>query len=78
MLAWMCLHSFSGEFSLVLSLMGLIVNVYTYKIGVNLDSYSKGEFGLGQHELNVKYAEILEMADRHVVYKQVCIICFHF
>ncbi|CAK9200160.1 unnamed protein product [Sphagnum jensenii] len=31
---------------------------------------SKGEFGLGQHELNVKYAEILEMADRHVVYKQ--------
>ncbi len=78
MLAWMCLHSFSGEFSLVLSLMGLIVNVYTSKIGVNLDSYSKGEFGLGQHELNVKYAEILEMADRHVVYKQVCIICFHF
>jgi glutamine synthetase len=33
------------------------------EIGVNLDSYSKGEFGLGQHELNVKYAEILEMAD---------------
>ena len=33
--------------------------------------YSKGEFGLGQHELNVKYAEVLEMADRHSVYKQV-------
>lgn len=31
---------------------------------------SKGEWGLGQHELNVHYAEILEMADRHVVYKQ--------
>ena len=31
---------------------------------------SKGEWGLGQHELNVQYAEILEMADRHVVYKQ--------
>ncbi|CAM6101993.1 unnamed protein product [Calypogeia fissa] len=31
---------------------------------------SKGEFGIGQHELNVKYTEILEMADRHVVYKQ--------
>jgi hypothetical protein len=29
MLAWMCLHSFSDEFSLVLSLMGLMVNVYT-------------------------------------------------
>ncbi len=31
---------------------------------------SKGEWGLGQHELNVRYAEILEMADRHTVYKQ--------
>lgn len=31
---------------------------------------SKGEWGIGQHELNVQYGEILEMADRHVVYKQ--------
>lgn len=31
---------------------------------------SKGEWGLGQHEINVRYADILEMADRHVVYKQ--------
>ena len=31
---------------------------------------SKGEWGLGQHELNVRYAEALEMADRHCVYKQ--------
>ena len=31
---------------------------------------SKGEWGLGQHELNVRYADALEMADRHVVYKQ--------
>lgn len=31
---------------------------------------SKGEWGLGQHELNVRYAETLDMADRHVVYKQ--------
>jgi glutamine synthetase len=31
---------------------------------------SKGEWGRGQHELNVQYAEVLEMADRHVVYKQ--------
>ncbi len=31
---------------------------------------SKGEWGLGQHELNVKYAPTMEMADRHVVYKQ--------
>lgn len=31
---------------------------------------SKGEWGLGQHELNIRYAEALEMADRHVVFKQ--------
>jgi len=31
---------------------------------------SKGEWGLGQHELNVRYADIVEMADRHTVYKQ--------
>ena len=31
---------------------------------------SKGEWGLGQHELNVRYAEILDMSDRHIVYKQ--------
>lgn len=31
---------------------------------------SKGEWGLGQHELNIRYAEAMEMADRHMVYKQ--------
>jgi glutamine synthetase len=31
---------------------------------------SKGEWGLGQHEVNVRYADVLEMADRHCVYKQ--------
>ena len=31
---------------------------------------SKGEWGLGQHELNVHYAEILDMGDRHVLFKQ--------
>jgi len=31
---------------------------------------SKGECGIGQHELNVRYASILPMADRHLVYKQ--------
>ncbi|MBI1821714.1 MAG: glutamine synthetase [Nitrospirae bacterium] len=31
---------------------------------------SKGEWGLGQHELNVRYADILVMADRHAIYKQ--------
>jgi glutamine synthetase len=31
---------------------------------------SKGEWGLGQHELNVRYADVLTMADRHAIYKQ--------
>ncbi len=31
---------------------------------------SKGEWGLGQHELNVRYADAITMADRHSVYKQ--------
>ena len=31
---------------------------------------SKGEWGKGQHELNIRYADVLEMADRQVVYKQ--------
>ncbi len=30
---------------------------------------SKGEWGPGQEELNVRYAEALEMADRHVIMK---------
>ncbi len=31
---------------------------------------SKGEWGPGQHEINVRYADVLAMADRHVVFKQ--------
>ena len=31
---------------------------------------SKGEWGPGQHELNVRYSDILTMADRHCVYKE--------
>jgi glutamine synthetase len=31
--------------------------------------FSKGEWGPGQHEINLRYAAALEMADRHVVYK---------
>lgn len=31
--------------------------------------FSKGEAGRGQHEINLAYAEALEMADRHVIYK---------
>ena len=31
---------------------------------------SKGEWGRGQHELNIRYAEALEMADRNAIFKQ--------
>jgi len=31
---------------------------------------SKGEWGRGQHEVNIRYAGALDMADRHVVFKQ--------
>ncbi len=37
--------------------------------GVPVES-TKGEFGRGQHELNIRCAPILEMADRHVLLKQ--------
>ena len=38
--------------------------------GVPVES-TKGEFGLGQHDLNVRQASMMEMADRHVALKQV-------
>lgn len=31
--------------------------------------FSKGEWGRGQHEINLRYAAAVEMADRHAVYK---------
>ncbi|MDH5559808.1 MAG: glutamine synthetase family protein [Deltaproteobacteria bacterium] len=31
---------------------------------------TKGEWGKGQHELNIRYSELLEMSDRHVILKQ--------
>lgn len=37
--------------------------------GIPVES-SKGEWGHGQHELNIQYADILTMADRHSIYKQ--------
>ena len=30
---------------------------------------SKGEFGRGQHEMNIRYADVLDMADRHTIMK---------
>lgn len=37
--------------------------------GVPVES-TKGEFGKGQHELNIRYAPVLDMADRHLLVKQ--------
>lgn len=37
--------------------------------GIRVES-SKGEWGLGQHEVNVGYCGVLEMADNHALYKQ--------
>ena len=37
--------------------------------GIPVES-SKGEWGCGQHEINVCFAEALSMADRHTIYKQ--------
>lgn len=37
--------------------------------GIPVES-SKGEWGPGQHELNIRYADVLETADRHAIYKQ--------
>jgi glutamine synthetase len=57
-------------------LQGSRVEKYTARVrkhlkysGVPVEN-SKGEWGLGQHEINVRYAPVLEMADRHMVYKQ--------
>ena len=36
--------------------------------GIPVES-SKGEWGPGQHELNLRYAHALEMSDRHALYK---------
>ncbi|MCS6951790.1 MAG: glutamine synthetase family protein [Bryobacteraceae bacterium] len=37
--------------------------------GIPVES-SKGEWGRGQHELNLRFADALAMADRHVLFKQ--------
>ena len=38
--------------------------------GANLPiEFSKGEAAPGQHEINLRYSDALEMADNHVVFK---------
>lgn len=33
---------------------------------------SKGEWGKGQHEINIRYCDLLDMADRTVLFKEIC------
>ncbi len=42
-----------------------------YGAGIPVEN-SKGEWGPGQEEINVKYAEALDMADRHAIIKNGC------
>jgi glutamine synthetase len=39
-----------------------------YDAGIPVE-FSKGEAGVGQHELNIRYDEALRCADHHVIYK---------
>jgi len=39
--------------------------------GIPVES-SKGEYGPGQHEINIRYSDILEAADRTVLFKEIC------
>jgi glutamine synthetase len=56
-------------------LQGTKVEPLVGEIRHHLDSsgipveFSKGEWGPGQHEINLRYCDFLEMADRHVLYK---------
>jgi glutamine synthetase len=38
------------------------------RAGIEIE-FSKSEWGLGQHEVNLRYTDALEMADRHALYK---------
>jgi glutamine synthetase len=59
-------HAFQGA---RVEKLNAVVRRHLARSGVPVES-SKGEWGLGQHEINVRYSDVLEMADRHVVYKQ--------
>lgn len=46
-----------------------VVRRHLQQSGVAVEC-TKGEWGLGQHELNVRYDEVLRMADNQAIYKQ--------
>jgi len=59
-------HAFQGA---RVEKLNAVVRRHLARSGVPVES-SKGEWGLGQHEINVRYTDVLAMADRHAVYKQ--------
>jgi glutamine synthetase len=59
-------HAFQGA---RVEKLNAVVRRHLARSGVPVES-SKGEWGLGQHEINVRYTDALAMADRHAVYKQ--------
>ncbi len=59
-------HAFQGA---RVEKLNAVLRRHLKRSGVPVEN-SKGEWGLGQHELNVRYTDVLGMADRHAVYKQ--------
>ncbi len=45
------------------------VRAHLKQSGIPVES-TKGEWGLGQHELNIRYTDVPTMADRHAILKQ--------
>jgi len=45
------------------------VRKYLKTSGIEVEN-SKGEYGIGQHELNIRFSDVLDMCDKHVLYKQ--------
>jgi len=51
---------------------GLIGSIRRHLDGSGIPvEFSKGEWGPGQHEINVRFTDFLQMADRHAIYKQI-------
>ncbi len=46
-----------------------LVRRHLKQSGISVES-TKGEWGKGQHELNVRYSDVLAMADNHTILKQ--------
>ncbi len=59
-------HMFQGTKEEILN---AAVRSHMENSGIPVET-SKGEWGPGQHELNLRYSDVLTMSDRHAIYKQ--------